>query len=145
MYKYRCTIRRVVDGDTVDIDLDLGFDIILKDQRVRLYGIDAPESRTRDLVEKEFGLAAKKRLEELLSMGKVFLVSKEYDSRGKFGRILGDFMVGESESTVCEQLINEGYVAPYFGGDKEQIKEQHFRNRVKLITEGKVLVSNYTP
>ena len=66
MYEYRCKVVKVIDGDTVDVDIDLGFGIILKDERVRIMGIDTPESRTRDRVEKKFGLAAKAKLKELL-------------------------------------------------------------------------------
>ena len=64
MYEYRCKVIRVIDGDTVDVDIDLGFDIIIKGERVRIMGIDTPESRTRDKVEKKFGLASKARLKE---------------------------------------------------------------------------------
>ena len=66
MYEYRCKVIRVIDGDTVDVDIDLGFDIMLRDERVRIMGIDTPESRTRDKVEKKFGLASKARLKELV-------------------------------------------------------------------------------
>ena len=81
MYEYRCKILRVVDGDTVDVDIDLGFGIIMSNERVRIHGIDAPESRTRDLVEKKFGLAAKERVLELLPEGsyqtiKTYLMNK---------------------------------------------------------------------
>ena len=96
MYEYRATIIKVVDGDTVDVDIDLGFGIIMKDERVRIMGIDTPESRTRDKVEKKFGLAAKARLKELL--GKTCTLKTQInkdgeDMKGKFGRILGDFSV----------------------------------------------------
>ena len=91
MYEYRATIIKVVDGDTVDVDIDLGFGIIMKDERVRIMGIDTPESRTRDKVEKKFGLAAKTRLKELL--GKTCTLKTQInkdgeDMKGKFGRIL---------------------------------------------------------
>ena len=66
MYEYRCKVIKVIDGDTVDVDIDLGFDIMLRDERVRIMGIDTPESRTRDKVEKKFGLASKARLKELI-------------------------------------------------------------------------------
>jgi len=139
MYEYKCKIVKVVDGDTVDVDIDLGFGVWLNDERVRIMGIDTPESRTRDTVEKKFGLAAKKRLKELLGPTAILKtqVSKSgEDLKGKFGRILGDFVVGDR--TVTEILIEEGHAVAYFGGSKEDIQEQHMRNREKLIANGTV-------
>ena len=90
MYEYKVSITKVVDGDTVDVDIDLGFGMIYKKQRVRLMGIDTPESRTRDLVEKLFGKASKKHLKETLSNAEMItLVSHD---KGKFGRILGELL-----------------------------------------------------
>ena len=80
MYEYRCILRRVVDGDTIDVDIDLGFKVWLRKERVRLYGINTPESRTRNLAEKKLGLLAKARLKELLQ--KNFLIKTEKDSKG---------------------------------------------------------------
>jgi len=139
MYEYKCKIVKVVDGDTVDVDIDLGFGVWLNDERVRIMGIDTPESRTSDAVEKKFGLAAKKRLKELLGPTAILKtqVSKSgEDLKGKFGRILGDFVVGDR--TVTEILIEEGHAVAYFGGSKEDIQEQHMRNREKLIANGTV-------
>jgi len=136
MYEYAVTITRVVDGDTVDVDIDLGFGVVLKKERVRIVGIDTPESRTRDLVEKKFGLAAKARLKELLGKTSV-LVCKEYDSKGKFGRVLGDFTTNDSRM-VTEVLIREGHAVAYFGGSKEEIQAKHLVNREKLLREEKV-------
>src|SRR6056300_624352 len=95
MYEYRTKLLRVVDGDTVDVDIELGFGVVLSDERVRIMCIDTPESRTSDKVEKLFGLAAKKRLKELL--GKECILKTQInkdgeDMKGKFGRILGDFV-----------------------------------------------------
>jgi len=139
MYEYRVHILRVVDGDTVDVDIDLGFGIWLRNERVRIMGIDTPESRTRDKVEKVFGLAAKKRLKELLGKTAILQtqVSKDgEDLKGKFGRILGDFVTGDS--TVTKIMIDEGYCVPYFGGSKEELTAMHLANRERLIKEGKV-------
>ena len=83
MYEYRANIRRVVDGDTVDVDIDLGFGVWLKKQRVRLYGIDTPESRTRDLDEKKFGLMAKEYLIDQLKDGAI--LKTRLDGKGKYG------------------------------------------------------------
>jgi len=135
MYEYNAIIKRVVDGDTVDIDLDLGFNIVLKDERVRIAGIDTPESRTRDPIEKVFGLASKERLKEMLGK-KCVLSCKEYDSKGKFGRILGDFWT--PMGMVSDRLIAEGHAVPYNGENKKLVEDQHMKNRERLIAEGKV-------
>ena len=138
MYEYRVNVTRVVDGDTVDVDIDLGFGVWLKDERVRIMGIDTPESRTRDKVEKKFGLAAKARLKALLGKQAILKtqVNKDgEDMKGKFGRILGDF-VGEDGRMFTEVMIEEGHCVPYFGGSKEDVQAQHMRNRERLIAEG---------
>ena len=121
MYEYRATVNRVVDGDTVDIDIDLGFGVWMKDERVRVMGIDTPESRTSDKVEKVFGLAAKDRLKELIPEGSIQVLKTEVDrdgedAKGKFGRILGDFIV-EGER-ITDILVNEGHAVEYFGGKR---------------------------
>ena len=110
MYEYRCVIVRIVDGDTVDVDIDLGFGVWLKNERVRIAGIDAPETRTRDLEEKRFGLEAAARAEELLPVGsKQILNSKDF--KGKFGRILGDFKIGDT--TFAQTMLVEGHAEVY--------------------------------
>jgi len=115
-FVYRAELDRVVDGDTIDVVLDLGFSVKLHKQRVRLHGIDTPESRTRDLAEKKLGLAAKERLKELC-VGKFKLKSL---GKGKYGRILGIPYTEEGED-ICEILCKEGHAVPYFGGKKEKI------------------------
>ena len=139
MYEYRAKVKRVVDGDTVDVDIDLGFGIWMKQERVRMMGIDTPESRTRDKVEKAFGLAAKERLRELLPVGSTTILKTEIDkkgedAKGKFGRILGDFKVEGKRAT--DILIQEGYGVAYHGQSKEEIKEAHLANRQVLIDLG---------
>lgn len=141
MYKYKCEVIKVVDGDTVDVNIDLGFGIWLRNERVRLKGIDTPESRTRDLVEKKFGLAAKTRLKTMLGKGervilKTYADKDGQDMKGKFGRILGDFTY--KQTTVVNQLIAEGHGVAYHGQSKDDIQEQHLKNREKLISEGLV-------
>jgi micrococcal nuclease len=139
MYEYKCKITRVIDGDTVDVDIDLGFDIWLKGERVRIMGIDTPESRTRDDVEKLFGLAAKKRLEELLGetgILKTVIDRNGGDAKEKFGRILGDFVVGDR--TVTEILIEEGHAVKYYGQNKADVEVAHLANRNRLMSEGVV-------
>ena len=94
MYEYRCKIRRVVDGDTVDVDIDLGFGTWLRNQRIRMMGIDAPESRTSDKEEKVYGLLAKEKLNTLLANSRTLRTFK--DTKGKYGRILADVIVYHS-------------------------------------------------
>ena len=122
MYEYRCTLRRVIDGDTIVVDVDLGFKVWMQKERVRLYGINTPESRTRNLAEKKLGLASKARLKELLP--KTFIVRTEKDGKGKFGRILGIPLV--DNVNICDKLIEEGHARSYFGyGPKEPwVKEE---------------------
>ena len=147
MYTYRCKILRVVDGDTVDVDIDLGFGIWMHKERVRMMGIDTPESRTRDLVEKAFGLASKERLKDMLPVGSKQILKTQIDksgedAKGKFGRILGDFLVyyppADCEMGCTKILINEGYAVEYMGGSKEEVQAQHLINRERLLSEGKV-------
>ena len=143
--EYDITIVKVVDGDTVDVDIELGFGVCLKDERVRIIGIDTPESRTSDPVEKLFGLAAKNRVLELLKDGGKLITTenrKGEDMKGKFGRVLGDFRINDGR-ILTNVLIEEGYCVPYFGGSKDDIKEQHMLNRQKLLTNGVVNKEEY--
>jgi micrococcal nuclease len=140
MYEYRARVIKVVDGDTVDVDIDLGFGVWLKDERVRIMGIDTPESRTRDKVEKKFGLAAKARLKELLGATPILKTQVGKggeDMKGKFGRILGDFLT-EDGKKCGELLVKEGHAVKYMGGAKEDLEKQHLKNRERLLKEGKV-------
>ena len=141
MYEYKCKIRKVVDGDTVDIDIDLGFGVWLNDERVRIIGIDTPESRTSDPIEKKFGLAAKERVQHLLGEGATLISKVKGDGneemRGKFGRILGDFRTINGD-TVTTKLMSEGHAVAYNGGNKDSVQAQHLINRQRLIDEGKV-------
>ena len=143
MFEYNCKIVRVVDGDTVDVDIDLGFDVWLKKQRIRLYGVDTPESRTRDLEEKKYGFAAKAFVEKHIPVGsKQILRTKLDDARGKFGRILGEFVKEidsstieghtTSTTTVNQMLIDTHNADAYHGQSKEDIAEEHLRNREKV-------------
>ena len=137
--QYDVKVLKVVDGDTVDVDIDLGFGITLRDERVRIMGIDTPESRTSDKVEKVFGLASKNRLKELLHKDAVLITYEDKngeDMKGKFGRILGDFKVGDK--TVTEILIEEGHAVKYHGQNKADVQVAHMANRNRLMTEGVV-------
>jgi|TARA_B100001964_G_scaffold229657_1_gene282224 micrococcal nuclease len=109
MYTYKAELVRVVDGDTIDCIIDLGFDIKLK-ERVRLKGIDAPETRTKDLNEKKFGNAAKERLKQLL-LDEFILTTERKGSRGKYGRLIGTLMV--NNININEQMVREGHAVQF--------------------------------
>ena len=130
MYEYNCKIDRVVDGDTVDVDIDLGFDVWMLKQRIRLYGVDTPESRTRDKVEKVFGNLAKEFVEKRLPVGSKQVLRTKLDGKGKFGRILGEFVI--DETTINRLLIESNNAVEYHGHSKEDIEEEHLENRKKL-------------
>ena len=132
-------MKRVVDGDTVDVDIDLGFGIWQMNERVRIMGIDTPESRTRDKIEKKFGFAAKAKLKSLLGPNPVLkttISKKGEDMKGKFGRVLGDFLVDGKK--VTEIMCKTGHAVPYFGGAKADTQKQHMKNRKRLVAEGVV-------
>ena len=140
MYEYKVNILKVVDGDTVDVDIDLGFGSWLRNERVRIVGIDCAESRTSDRIEKVFGEAAKQRVTSLLSSEATLIsqVSKMGENmKGKFGRILGDFKT-INDQIISTTLMEEGHAVAYNGGDKEAVQAQHLKNRQRLIDEGKV-------
>ena len=137
MYRYKVNVVKVVDGDTVDVDIDLGFGMSYKKQRVRMVGIDTPESRTRDLVEKKFGKASKAHLKSILESGDIELVSHD---KGKFGRILGDLFIGSSTFSVNQQMINDHHAVAYTGGNKEETEKGHMANRELLIENGTVVL-----
>ena len=143
--EYDVHVVKVVDGDTVDVDIDLGFGVCLKDERVRIMGIDTPESRTSDDVEKLFGLAAKNRLYSLLEKDAKLITTEDKngeDMKGKFGRILGDFRAADGR-LVTQIMIEEGHCVPYFGGSKDDIQAQHMVNRERLLNEGIVDRAEY--
>ena len=143
--EYDVTVIKVVDGDTVDVDIDLGFGVTLKDERVRIMGIDTPESRTSDKVEDLFGEAAKARLKELMYGGAKLITTEDKhgeDMKGKFGRILGDFKMPDGRK-VTDIMIEEGHCVPYFGGSKDDTQAQHAVNRERLLNEGIVSREDY--
>ena len=115
-FVYRATLERVVDGDTIDVTLDLGFDVKLHKQRCRLSGIDTPQSTTRDFAEKKLGLEAKERLKELC---KEKLIIKSL-GKGKYGRILAIPYTEDGED-ICQILIKEGHAVEYWGGKKTKV------------------------
>jgi micrococcal nuclease len=120
-YIYRVKkVIKVVDGDTIDADIDLGFDISLT-KRVRLSGVDTPESRTTDLKEKKLGLESKEWLKHKLEFAKDVLIKTELpDSTEKYGRILGNLYVNNEALSLNQQMIDEGYALAYDGGTKDK-------------------------
>ena len=120
-YIYRIkSVLRVVDGDTIDADIDLGFDISLT-KRIRLDGIDSPESRTRDLEEKKLGLETKEWLKNRLQFAKDIIIKTELpDSTEKYGRIIGHLFINGEETSLNNQMITEGYAWEYDGGTKKK-------------------------
>ena len=133
MYRYKVEVTRVVDGDTVDVDVDLGFGMVYKKQRVRMMGIDTPESRTRDLEEKFYGKQSKYHLENILKDKDIELKSHD---KGKFGRILGELFVGSSSYSVNQQMIDEYHAVPYLGQSKQDTEQGHLWNRQALNEQG---------
>ena len=134
MYEYGCKVTRVVDGDTIDVDLDLGFDIIYK-CRVRLYAIDTPESRTRNKDEKVRGKLAAKFLKDAISNGKnVILQTQLKDSKGKFGRVLASVVV--DGININQQMVTNHLAVRYEGQSKKDIQLEHLKNRKILIQRG---------
>ena len=119
MYEYRVKqVLKIVDGDTIDVDIDLGFDISFT-SRVRLAGIDTPESRTTDKKEKALGLEVKQRLKDVLSKSSSVVIRTEKpDSTEKYGRILGWLFIDGAEKSVNEALIADGYAWGYMGETK---------------------------
>ena len=119
MYEYSAEVLRVVDGDTIDCRIDLGFDVWVK-KRIRFYGINTPESRTRDLEEKRRGIAAKARVTDLLRSNEGRFILKSHGV-GKYGRVLGEILVDVGEEcplNVKDVLIAEGHGVEYFGGKR---------------------------
>ena len=134
MYEYKCKLVRVVDGDTIDVDVDLGFGVWMQKQRIRMYGIDTPESRTSDDVEKVYGNAAKDFLVQWTNSGNLTLKTFK-DGKGKYGRILGEIWYGDesgNDHNINQLLIDNHHAVRYHGQSKDDIAEEHLVNREKL-------------
>ena len=132
MYEYKCEVKRIVDGDTVDVVIDLGFSILYS-TRVRLYGIDTPESRTRNKDEKVRGFLSKYYLKDWLEKGDVVIRTYK-DKKGKFGRVLGEMVVDGKNINLL--MVDENHAVKYEGQSKDDIKKEHLVNREKLIQKG---------
>ena len=133
MYEYKCTVVKVVDGDTVDVDIDLGFGVWMRKQRIRMYGIDAPESRTSNRLEKRYGIASKKYLIGMLD-DKELILKTHKDAKGKYGRILGEIWrtTDFADQSINEYMIEKHHAVRYMGQSKIDISEQHIKNRLKI-------------
>ena len=134
MYEYSCGITRIVDGDTVDAEIDLGFDIVYK-SRVRLYGIDTPESRTRDLDEKARGKLASKFLSDAILHADSVKIKTKLDKKGKFGRVLGVIVADDVD--LNQAMIDNYLAVAYTGQSKDDIEAQHLANKEELLKLGK--------
>lgn len=135
MYEYRCKVVKIVDGDTVDVDIDLGFGVWLKKERIRMFGIDTPESRTRDLDEKKYGLMAKDYITKLLDDEGGIVLKTRKDAEGKYGRILGELWrtTDFADTSINDLMINNHHAVSYHGQSKEDIAEQHIKNRDLVV------------
>jgi len=137
MYEYKCQeVKKVVDGDTLDIVLNLGFNV-LHSVRVRMAGIDTPESRTRDLDEKATGKLAKAFLKDWLSQEnekKKIVVRTFKKTKGKFGRVIAEIWV--NDVNVNEDMIECYHAVPYSAQNKSEVAELHLKNRERLIEQG---------
>lgn len=134
MYEYNSYVRAIIDGDTIEVDIDLGFDVTLRKVRVRIDGIDAPEIRGNDMVEKHWGRKSRAFLEKTIPVGtKLIFVSKEYHPHDSFGRVIGDFYFGLS--TISKIMLNSHHAVPWTP-DKEERERNHLRNRELLVEAG---------
>ena len=131
MYEYRVKVVKIVDGDTVDVDIDLGFGVWLKKERIRMFGIDTPESRTRDLDEKKYGLMAKDYITRLLDDEGGIVLKTHKDAEGKYGRILGELWrtTDFADTSINDLMIKNHHAVSYHGQSKDDIADQHIVNR----------------
>ena len=134
---YNATVVRIVDGDTIRLDIDLGFDIVLKNQSVRLYKVDTPECRTRDLKEKAAGLLAKEVVQNLIAVGERVFIRTKLDTKGKFGRLLGTIITTDNIN-INEHLIDNNYAVEYYGQSKTEVQSKHDEN-YNILVERKEL------
>ncbi len=135
MYEYECTIRRVVDGDTIDVDVDLGFGTWRCSERIRLFGVDTPECRTRDAKEKAAGLLAKKFVEHVLHVGETYKLQTR--EKGKFGRFLGVIFIS-ARTSINATLVSERLAVAYHGQSKQDVKDAHAANYEFLKEKGRI-------
>lgn len=144
-YEYKAKFKKVIDGDTIVVDIDLGFSIILSDQYIRLIGIDTPESRSKDKIEKTFGIISKKAVEDFMknSDQENLIIQTIFcdDSGDKFGRILGK-VYNSNKICLNDWLVEFNYAVKYDGENKEKIKSSHLVNR-KILIDNKIINISY--
>ena len=142
-FEYHARVNKIIDGDTINVDIDLGFNTILSNQSVRLLGIDTPESRTSDKVEKVFGNLSKEKVKEFIDKceGQIILQISLGDSEEKFGRLLGKVINPKGNSSLNEWLIWNNYAVAYNGENKNKVQEAHLSNRKILIDKKEVKMS----
>mgnify|MGYP001597236220 CR=1 FL=1 len=138
MHEYKAKITKIIDGDTIRCDIDLGFDIVMANQTIRLYGIDTPESRTRDLEEKYYGNLSKQILNDYCPKGSYITLRTHLDKKGKFGRILGELIV--NKVNLNEQMVIENLAVEYHGQSKTDIHKEHMFNRQELNRAGSLFI-----
>jgi endonuclease YncB( thermonuclease family) len=142
MHTYHVVIKRIVDGDTVDVDIDLGFNMWILNERIRLSGIDAPEERTSDSEEKIFGQYATKYVEDRLPVGSKAVYRSEEFQAEKYGRSLGDFLIydglEDAEVPLTEVMIRDNVAVRYTSDDKALMEQKHAENRKILRDKGLV-------
>ena len=131
MYEYNCKIRRIVDGDSIIVDIDLGFGLWIHGESIRLFGVDCPECRSRDKDEKAAGLAAKKFVSRRLQRGGTYTLSTK--GKGKFGRYLG--VISDEAGSVNDALIENHLAVMYYGQNKDEVKAAHLENRSRYKRE----------
>lgn len=137
MYTYNAKVVRIIDGDTIIVNIDLGFYTWLFNQSIRLYGIDAPEIRTKNTLEKEAGILAKELIENYIQPGDSIILKTILDKSEKFGRILG-IINTENGINLNEKLIEENLAIPYIAQSNELLKEQHEAN-LKILLDKKII------
>ena len=139
-FEYHAKVNKVIDGDTINVDLDLGFNVVLSNQSVRLLGIDTPESRTSDKAEKVFGTLSKNKVKEFIDKceGQIILQTVLSDSEEKFGRLLGKIINPKDNTVLNDWLIISHYAVAYNGENKDKVAKAHLFNRKCLIDKKEV-------
>jgi micrococcal nuclease len=143
-FEYHAKVNKVIDGDTINVDLDLGFNVVLSNQSVRLLGVDTPESRTADKVEKTFGVLSKEKVKNFIDkcQNQIILQTVLSDSEEKFGRLLGKVINPKDNTSLNEWLIWHNYAVAYNGENKDKVRESHLNNR-KILIDNKEVSMTY--
>ena len=144
-FEYHAKVNKIIDGDTINVDLDLGFNVILSNQSVRLLGVDTPESRTSDKAEKVFGNLSKEKVKEFIDKceNQIILQTVLSDSEEKFGRLLGKVINPKDNTSLNEWLIWHNYAVAYNGENKDKVAQAHLSNR-KILIDNKEISMKYS-